>query len=191
MCVFIYHQQVCQPIMPDGTTCADPINNGRYIEDFRCVGLGSNARMLKEMRLSFPSGHASFSAYTMIYTAVNIYTCIYCIYSYICIFSITTKLVLWKDRSSSLHISNCSCKIIFLFAHTQIYLHARMTWRGSRLLKNFIQFLLITIAWYTSMTRISDYKHHWSDVLAGASLGTIVALVVVIHSETYINRYIY
>lgn len=61
----------------------------------------------------------------------------------------------------------------------QIFLHARMTWRGSKLLKNFIQFGLILFSWFTCMTRISDYKHHWSDVLAGATLGTIVALVVV------------
>lgn len=57
--------------MPDGTNCTDAINLGRYIEDFTCLGIGSDARMLKEMRLSFPSGHASFSAYTMIYCAVS------------------------------------------------------------------------------------------------------------------------
>lgn len=61
----------------------------------------------------------------------------------------------------------------------QIFLHARMTWRGSKLLKNFIQYGLILFSWFTCMTRISDYKHHWSDVLAGAALGTIVALTVV------------
>lgn len=53
-----------------------------------------------------------------------------------------------------------------------------MTWRGSQLLKNFIQFLLILLAWWTAMTRISDYKHHWSDVLSGATIGTFVALIV-------------
>ncbi|KAJ6642774.1 putative phosphatidate phosphatase [Pseudolycoriella hygida] len=120
---------VCQPQMMDGTNCSDAINFGRYIENFTCLGIGSNTRMLKEMRLSFPSGHASWSAYTMIYCA--------------------------------------------------IYLQARMTWRGSKLLKHFIQFILILITWYTCMTRISDYKHHWSDVLAGATLGTFCALIVV------------
>lgn len=57
--------------MPDGSDCSNPINLYRYIEEFTCLGLGSDQRMLKEMRLSFPSGHASFSAYTMIYSAVR------------------------------------------------------------------------------------------------------------------------
>lgn len=58
--------------MPDGTTCNDSINAGRYIENFQCRGVGSTARMLKEVRLSFPSGHSSFTFYTMVYVAVSI-----------------------------------------------------------------------------------------------------------------------
>lgn len=53
------------------TTCDDPINQGKYIEHFYCTNKNATAHMIKEMRLSFPSGHASFSAYTMIYTAVS------------------------------------------------------------------------------------------------------------------------
>lgn len=119
---------VCKPIMPDGTTCKDSINHGRYIIDFQCTSEISTPRMLKEMRLSFPSGHSSFSMYTLIYCA--------------------------------------------------IYLQCRMNWRGSKLLKHFLQFLLILLAWYTCLSRISDYKHHWSDVLSGAVLGSLVAIVV-------------
>lgn len=54
-----------------------------------------------------------------------------------------------------------------------------MTWRGSRLLKHFLQYVLIMLTWYTCLSRISDYKHHWSDVLAGGALGAICALIVV------------
>lgn len=120
--------EVCKPNMPDGTDCSDPRNQGRYIVDFTCSSEISTPRMLKEMRLSFPSGHSSFSMYTLVYCA--------------------------------------------------IYLQSRMNWRGSKLLKHFIQFLLILLAWYTCLSRISDYKHHWSDVLAGAVLGSTVAIVV-------------
>lgn len=44
---------VCQPIMPNNSTCADPENLHRYIEDFRCGNSESSARRLKEMRLVF------------------------------------------------------------------------------------------------------------------------------------------
>lgn len=64
--------QVCQPKFSDGTDCSNPINFGKYIEEFTCIGVGSSDRMLKEMRLSFPSGHSSFSVYTMLYCAVSI-----------------------------------------------------------------------------------------------------------------------
>lgn len=113
--------------MPDGTNCSDPINIGRYIEDFSCLAIGSNSRMLKEMRLSFPSGHASFSAYTMIYCAVSLFSVMH----------------LW----CSFFLNKC-----FII---QIYLQARMTWRGSKLLKHLIQFVLVLLSWYTCMTRIS------------------------------------
>ena len=73
--LLLYLLQVCQPIMAGGTNCSHPSNAMRYIEEFTCAGVGSSERMLKEMRLSFPSGHASASAYTMIFCAVSfIYT---------------------------------------------------------------------------------------------------------------------
>ncbi|KAG8227351.1 hypothetical protein J437_LFUL003340 [Ladona fulva] len=54
---------VCRPDV-NCSALADPHT---YIEDFTC--LGTNPKLLKEVRLSFPSGHSSFSAYTMIYLA--------------------------------------------------------------------------------------------------------------------------
>ncbi|XP_024937690.1 putative phosphatidate phosphatase [Cephus cinctus] len=108
--------------------CSLPENQHRYIEDFTCTATNVSARLLKEIRLSFPSGHSSFSAYTMVYLAM--------------------------------------------------YLQLRFTWRGSRLLKHFLQLICLSMAWFTAMSRVSNYKHHWSDVLAGSSLGIIIALIV-------------
>lgn len=100
-----------------------------YVEKFVC---NSNAtdRELKEMRLSFMSGHSSFSAYTMMYTV--------------------------------------------------LYLHARVPWRNSLAVatRTVVQVGLLCLAWYTALSRVSDYKHHWSDVLAGAASGYLVAIVV-------------
>jgi len=117
--------QVCKP----NIDCSLPENQHRYIEDFQCQAGNVSARLLKELRLSFPSGHSSFSAFTMVWLA--------------------------------------------------LYLQVRITWKGSNLLKHFLQLVCLMMAWFTAMTRISNYKHHWSDVLAGLSLGTVVALITV------------
>jgi phosphatidate phosphatase len=54
-----------------------------------------------------------------------------------------------------------------------------MRWRGSRLLRHFLQVVVLYAAIFISASRVSDYKHHWSDVLGGAVLGTVVAVMVV------------
>ncbi|XP_067629583.1 putative phosphatidate phosphatase isoform X2 [Eurosta solidaginis] len=111
---------VCQPVLADGSTCDDNFNGGRYIEEFTCTG-DSSTRMLKQMRLSFPSAHASFACFTMIYMA------------------------------------------------------NRMTWQRCKMVKHFIQYLLLMFAWYTGLTRVSDYQHHPMDVLAGSAIGALYA----------------
>ncbi|XP_013776698.1 putative phosphatidate phosphatase [Limulus polyphemus] len=55
---------VCQPDM-SLTDC-----NHSYITEYRCTG--SDENKIREARLSFPSGHASFSAYSMVYLAIYI-----------------------------------------------------------------------------------------------------------------------
>ncbi|XP_037891456.1 putative phosphatidate phosphatase isoform X4 [Glossina fuscipes] len=119
---------VCQPLMNDGTTCDDIQNEGRYIEDFTCRGLDYTPKILKEAHLSFPSGHASFTCFTMIYIA--------------------------------------------------IYLHKRLTGLRMKMFKHLLQFMFLMFAWYTSLTRVSDYKHHWTDVLAGSLIGYLYAVIV-------------
>ncbi|KAF7278004.1 putative phosphatidate phosphatase [Rhynchophorus ferrugineus] len=117
---------VCQPSI----NCSLPENQHVYHTEFDCLNpqYRDNKRIMKELRLSFPSGHSSFSMYTMVYFA--------------------------------------------------IYLQKRMTWDGSKLLRHTLQFLAVLSSVFTAMTRVSDYKHHWSDVLAGLTLGTIVACIV-------------
>lgn len=60
----------------------------------------------------------------------------------------------------------------------QIYLQIRMKWCGSKLFKHLLQFVLLMVALFTSLTRISDNKHHESDVFAGLFVGAAVALLV-------------
>ncbi|XP_064476569.1 putative phosphatidate phosphatase isoform X2 [Ornithodoros turicata] len=114
-------------------------NRHAYIEDFTC-GSGASPRLLKEVRLSFLSGHSSFSAYTMFFAV--------------------------------------------------LYLQARVTWRGGavRIGRAVVQTSLVCLAWYTALSRVSDYKHHWSDVLAGALQGYIVAILIVFGTSPLFNR---
>lgn len=121
---------LCQPIMPDGTDCSNPINQGRYIEAYNCSG-NASARALNEMRQSFPSGHSSIITFAMIYSV--------------------------------------------------IYLQTRVTRRGPKLPKHCIQLVLIIIALYTALSRISDYNHHWSDVLGGVIFGAVWASITTIY----------
>lgn len=61
----------------------------------------------------------------------------------------------------------------------QFYLQARFTWKGARLLRPLLQFTLIMMAFYTGLSRVSDHKHHPTDVLAGFAQGALVAYCVV------------
>ncbi|KAF4082609.1 hypothetical protein AMELA_G00153530 [Ameiurus melas] len=101
-------------------------SSGAYIENFSCKG---DPKMVNEARLSFYSGHSSFSMYCMLFLA--------------------------------------------------LYLQARMRDEWARLLRPTIQFFLIAASIYTGLSRVSDYKHHWSDVLTGLIQGAIMALLVV------------
>ncbi|XP_062590127.1 phospholipid phosphatase 2-like [Saccostrea cucullata] len=111
---------VCQPD-PAKYNCVTG-----YITEDVCTGDPSRIR---EARLSFPSGHASFSTYTMMFA--------------------------------------------------MLYVQARLRWRIISLLRPLIQLILFYLAFYTCLSRVSDYKHHWSDVLGGAIIGVVTAILVV------------
>ncbi|KAK7098642.1 phospholipid phosphatase 1-like isoform X2 [Littorina saxatilis] len=74
--------------------------------------------------------------------------------------------------------SGHSSMAIFVSLFLALYLQRRFTWQGMILLKPFLQTVFLLLAFYTCLSRISDYKHHWSDVLAGGLLGVIVAVLV-------------
>ncbi|XP_064493339.1 phospholipid phosphatase 2 isoform X1 [Pseudopipra pipra] len=60
-----------------------------------------------------------------------------------------------------------------------LYVQARLVGKWARLLRPTIQFFLITFAIYVGYTRVSDYKHHWSDVLVGLLQGALIAVLIV------------
>lgn len=65
------------------------------------------------------------------------------------------------------------------FRLSQFYLQSRFTWHGARLLRPLTQFTLIMMSFYTGLSRVSDHKHHPTDVLAGFIQGALVAYCVV------------
>ncbi|XP_058267964.1 phospholipid phosphatase 1 isoform X1 [Hemibagrus wyckioides] len=110
-------------------------SSGAYIETFSCSG---DPKMVNEARLSFYSGHSSFSMYCMLFLA--------------------------------------------------LYLQARMKDEWARLLRPTIQFFLIAASVYTGLSRVSDYKHHWSDVLTGLIQGAVMALLVVFFVSDFFKK---
>lgn len=126
---------VCQPQLMDGSTCYDAVNKHRYVENYFCLATGFATSDVRQIRLSFPSGHSSLAFYAMIYVS--------------------------------------------------LYLQKRMSWRKSNLTKPCLQFVLIMLAWFTALSRIMDYWHHWSDVLAGSIIGAMGALI----TANYISQF--
>ncbi|KAL4225651.1 Phosphatidate phosphatase [Mactra antiquata] len=97
-----------------------------YIEQYTCNGDDSNR--IREMRLSFPSGHSSFSTYVASYL--------------------------------------------------MIYIQRRFTFMKYHLIRPCIQTLLFSAAFYTCLSRVTDNKHHHTDVMAGATIGIVAAVLV-------------
>jgi len=75
---------------------------------------------------------------------------------------------------------NMTIRVCYL-VQLQLYLQARFTWSGSKLVRHFLQVLAIYLVVWVGLSRISDYRHHWSDVLSAAIIGTLFACLMVRH----------
>lgn len=49
----------------------------------------------------------------------------------------------------------------------------------ARLVRPTVQFGLVAASIYVGLSRVSDYKHHWSDVLTGLIQGALIAIFTV------------
>lgn len=81
----------------------------------------------------------------------------------------------------NLSIKLLMSRFFFVASLLQLYIQARLQSEWARLLRPTIQFFLIATAVYVGLSRVSDYKHHWSDVLAGLLQGALVAVFTVSH----------
>lgn len=69
-----------------------------------------------------------------------------------------------------------------------LYVQARLVAKWARLLRPTIQFFLVAFAVYVGYTRVSDYKHHWSDVLVGLLQGALIALLTVRYVSDFFKQ---
>ncbi|KPP62873.1 lipid phosphate phosphohydrolase 3-like, partial [Scleropages formosus] len=133
---------------------------GTYVPSVVCRL--TDPREVEEARKSFFSGHASFAMYTMLYLTCGLVFCCLCAHH------MTALRVHVPPPPTPMSLA-------------QFYLQARLTWRGARLLRPVLQFLLVLLALYTGLSRVSDYRHHPTDVLAGFLQGALTAYWVVFH----------
>ncbi|XP_064186430.1 phospholipid phosphatase 2-like [Anguilla rostrata] len=69
-----------------------------------------------------------------------------------------------------------------------LYVQARLVAKWARLLRPTIQFFLVAFALYVGYTRVSDYKHHWSDVLVGLLQGALIAILNVRYVSDFFKK---
>jgi len=123
---------VCHPNISLTSEVCGHSGDPLYVTDYICLGehgLPHNEAQnrIHDARLSFVSGHASLSVYSMCFAI--------------------------------------------------LYLQARMGSRDFRLVKPLIQVGCVLFAFFTCLTRVSDYKHHPEDVVGGGVLGLSIAFL--------------
>jgi len=136
-----YYLTVCNPIWANiqctknVTTASGPLIIAQYVEDHYCNATVTDTE-LQEAKLSFPSGHSSYSTYAF----------------------------------------------VFLF----VYFEARLVCPNIQFLKPILQCFCIAIAFFTCLSRVTDYKHHPTDVIGGALIGFCIAVFAAIRVGTYL-----
>jgi len=130
--------EVCQPDPESGYVSNSQFTSGdQYNYGYDCKGnadqfpdLNERNKRIKEVSLSFPSGHASFA------------------------FQAATFTVLYLQAKFS-----------------------QNPFARKSLLVPFFQVLVIAGAFYTGVSRVIDYKHHPTDVIAGGLIGTLIQIL--------------
>ncbi|XP_068607871.1 phospholipid phosphatase 2-like [Brachionichthys hirsutus] len=69
-----------------------------------------------------------------------------------------------------------------------LYIQARMQGKWTRLVRPTIQFFLVAFAVYVGFTRVSDYKHHFGDVLMGMLQGALIAVLTVRYVSDFFKQ---
>ncbi|CAF0767411.1 unnamed protein product [Adineta steineri] len=136
-----YYVTACNPVWGN-LNCTKTVQTAsgsvvipQYILDHNCNSTFTPIE-LREAKLSFPSGHSSYSTFAF----------------------------------------------IFLF----VYFEARIVCPNAKFLKPFLQCLCVATAFFTCLSRVTDYKHHATDVIGGALIGFCIAVFTAVRVGTYL-----
>ena len=129
-----------------------------YVVEFTCTSDYSNRKILDAQK-SFPSGHTSLSAYVSLFMMVKWWW-------WLCVSFIAPQL---------------NCNIFFYF---KWYLGRAVQSRHSIVLKPCLQLIWAAFAIVCALTRITDRRHHWWDVLAGFTLGITMGTILVLTTKS-------
>lgn len=78
----------------------------------------------------------------------------------------------------------------YCMVYLALYLQARVKTSKYGMARSLAQFVVILMAVFCALSRVSDYKHHWSDVLAGTILGITTATITALYvSELFASKY--
>lgn len=147
--------------VPDtASTCQD----GSFVYEFECTNTNAEATryFLTDTSRSFPSGHSSVSVFAALYSAVSISL------------NQTKECSLLKQQNAF-----------------QAVVHWRMPTRHTgQLLKPLLVTICLLWGVVSSLTRITDRRHHWWDVLAGTILGSVGAFyaLFVLRQNTLLEK---
>ncbi|CAG5123560.1 unnamed protein product [Candidula unifasciata] len=115
---------ICRPDF-DKLNCTTDTSSDRFITEYKCTNTQMDERIIQDSQLSFPSGHASMSMFSALFTV--------------------------------------------------FYLQMRLEVKFSLFLRPTLQMALILMAVFCCVTRVTDYKHFISDVIAGCVIGICLA----------------
>jgi phosphatidate phosphatase len=151
-----HYLTLCRPkLSPE--LCQDDFGYEKFVtgnEEDICEGLISGdvtKKQLNEARLSFLSGHSSFSFYCGMF------------------------LIIYLQARLSNFPRHQSTPV-------------RVVFRILKVLRPFIQFSMIILSFWISLTRISDYFHHPLDVFIGAIVGMGFAMITLMVIADVFNK---
>lgn len=147
---------LCKPKLTS-ELCQDEFGYEKFVienEGDICEGFISGEvtkKQLNEARLSFISGHSSFSFYCGMF------------------------LIVYLQARLNNFPRHQSCSVRFVY-------------KTLKVLRPFIQFAMIILSFWISLTRISNYFHHPMDVLTGAVVGMCFAIMTLMVIADVFNK---